>query len=71
MHSFVSCLMHCVFSTKERRRLINPEIQSRPYLSGIARENKMKMLSIGGVEDPFICCYRFPQLCRSQSRFNF
>ena len=53
MHSFVSCLMHCVFSTKERRRLISPEIQSRlyPYLGGIARENKMKTLSIGGVED--------------------
>ncbi len=53
MHSFVSCLMHCVFSTKERRRLITPEIQLRlyPYLGGIARENKMKALSIGGVED--------------------
>ena len=53
MHSFVSCLMHCVFTTKERRRLITPEIQNRlyPYLGGIARENKMKALSIGGVED--------------------
>jgi REP element-mobilizing transposase RayT len=45
--------MHCVFSTKERRRLINPELQQRlyPYLGGIARENKMKALSIGGVDD--------------------
>jgi len=45
--------MHCVFSTKERRRLIIPELQARlyPYLGGIARENKMKALSIGGVED--------------------
>ena len=45
--------MHCVFSTKERRRLITPELQDRlyPYLGGIARENKMKALSIGGVED--------------------
>ncbi|HXI25773.1 MAG TPA: IS200/IS605 family transposase [Pyrinomonadaceae bacterium] len=53
MHSFVSCLMHCVFSTKERRRLITPETQQRlyPYLGGIARGNKMKALSIGGVED--------------------
>jgi REP-associated tyrosine transposase len=53
MHSFVSCLMHCVFSTKERRRLLTPELQQRlyPYLGGIARENKMKALSIGGVED--------------------
>ena len=53
MHSFVSCLMHCVFSTKERRRLITPEMQSRlyPYLGGIARENKMKAPSVGAVED--------------------
>jgi putative transposase len=53
MHSFVSCLMHCVFSTKERRKLITPELEQRlyPYLGGIARENKMKALSIGGVED--------------------
>lgn len=53
MHSFVSCLMHCVFSTKERRKLITPDLQERlyPYLGGIARENKMKALGIGGVED--------------------
>ena len=53
MHSFVSCLMNCVFSTKEKRRLITPDLQERlyPYLGGIARENKMKALSIGGVED--------------------
>ena len=53
MHSFVSCLMHCVFATKERRPFIKPEFQTRlwPYLGGIARENKMKALMIGGVED--------------------
>jgi REP element-mobilizing transposase RayT len=45
--------MHCVFSTKERRQLITPDLQQRlhPYLGGIAREHKMKALSIGGVED--------------------
>jgi REP element-mobilizing transposase RayT len=45
--------MHCVFSTKERRKLITPDLQERlyPYLGGIARENKMKALAIGGVED--------------------
>ncbi len=53
MHSFVSCLMHVVFSTKERRSWITPEIQDRlwPYLGGIARENKMKALKVGGVDD--------------------
>ena len=45
--------MHCVFATKERRPLINPELQTRlwPYLGGVARENQMKALIVGGVED--------------------
>jgi REP element-mobilizing transposase RayT len=45
--------MHCVFTTKERRKFITPELQGRlyPYLGGIARENKLKALAIGGVED--------------------
>jgi putative transposase len=53
MHSFVSCLMHVVFSTKERRRWVTPELRNRlePYLGGIARKNKMKALCVGGVED--------------------
>jgi putative transposase len=53
MHSFVSCLLHVVFSTKERRRLITPTLQEQlwPYLGGIARNNKMKAVKIGGVED--------------------
>ena len=45
--------MHVVFSTKARQRVITPDIQSRlwPYLGGIARENKMKALAVGGIED--------------------
>jgi REP element-mobilizing transposase RayT len=45
--------MHCVFATKQRRPLIKPDLQQRlwPYLGGIARENKMKALIVGGVED--------------------
>jgi putative transposase len=51
--SYVSAYFHCVFSTKERRRLITPALAQRlwPYLGGIARENKIKALEIGGVED--------------------
>lgn len=53
MHSFVSVRLHLVFATKGRKPLIKPAIQTRlwPYLGGIARENKMKALAIGGVED--------------------
>ena len=53
MHSFNSCLMHCVFSTRERRPYLTSEIRDRlwSYLGGIARENDMKALAIGGVAD--------------------
>jgi len=42
--SYVSSYFHCVFSTKERRRLITPALRERlwPFLGGIARQNKMK-----------------------------
>src|SRR5437867_11799428 len=52
-HSYVSNLMHCIFSTKDRFPLINAELESRlwPYVGGIARENKMRALAIGGTKD--------------------
>ena len=52
-HSYTSSLFHCVFSTKGRRRLITPALQSRlwPFMGGIARENGMTAVAIGGVED--------------------
>ncbi|MBX3418662.1 MAG: IS200/IS605 family transposase [Pirellulaceae bacterium] len=53
MHSFVSCHLHVVFATKGRQPLITPEIAARlwPYIGGIARENKMKAIKVGGIED--------------------
>jgi putative transposase len=53
MHSFVSCLMHVVFSTKDRRPYLTPDVQERlwPYLGGIARESKLRALKVGGVAD--------------------
>jgi putative transposase len=53
MHSYVSCLFHCVWATKGRRPRITPDLQARlwPYLGGIARENKIKALVIGGTTD--------------------
>ena len=52
-HSYASCLFHCVFSTKERRELLTPDLKKRlfAYLGGIARENRMKALAIGGAKD--------------------
>ncbi|HEX8129739.1 MAG TPA: IS200/IS605 family transposase [Pyrinomonadaceae bacterium] len=52
-HSYLSNLMHCVFSTKERRKFITPEVQQRlwPFIGGTAKKNDMKALAIGGVAD--------------------
>jgi REP element-mobilizing transposase RayT len=49
-HTYVSDLVHCVFSTKLRRNLIQPEVQSDlwSFLGGIARKNKFKALTVGG-----------------------
>lgn len=51
--SYVSSYFHCVFSTKERRRLITAALAERlwPFMGGIARQNEMKAIEIGGVED--------------------
>ena len=45
--------MHCVFSTKERRKTIHPELQPRlwAYIGGIARSHGMKALAVGGIDD--------------------
>ncbi len=52
-HSYICNHVHYVFSTKHRQKMITPELEARlwPYMGGIARENKMKALAIGGVED--------------------
>jgi len=51
--SYVSCFMHYVFSTKDRQDWINLELRKRlyPYFGGIAKTNRMKMLTAGGTEN--------------------
>ena len=52
-HSYVSNLVHCTFSTKGRHPFIDSALESRlwPYLGGVAKENRMKALAIGGTTD--------------------
>lgn len=52
-HSYSSCFIHDVFSTRERRKLISTELRPRlwRYMGGIARENGMKALAVGGTDD--------------------
>jgi putative transposase len=52
-HTYVSNLIHVVFSTKGRRNLIALDKQTQlwSYLGGIARKNGFKAVAIGGIEN--------------------
>jgi putative transposase len=52
-HTYVSELIHCVFSTKHRRNLIPAEVQPQlwAFLGGVARKNGFKALIVGGTEN--------------------
>jgi REP-associated tyrosine transposase len=56
-HTYTSLLVHCVFSTKDRRPLITEEMQPRlwAFLGGIARKNAMKALADGHGNLPCTC----------------
>jgi putative transposase len=61
-HTYVSELIHCVFSTKERRNLISSEIQPQlwAFLGGIARKNGFKALMVGGTENHVHILFSLP-----------
>lgn len=52
-NSYIACHVHCVWSTKERHKLITHNLRERlwPFIGGIARQNHMKALVVGGMED--------------------
>jgi putative transposase len=52
-NTYTSLYYHIVFSTKNRIKHINPEIEECvwEYIGGIARENKIIALQVGGAED--------------------
>jgi len=52
-HTCINALYHCVFSTKDRRKIITPEIRPQlwAYLGGIAREIKTHALLVGGTDN--------------------
>jgi REP element-mobilizing transposase RayT len=45
--------MHYVWSTKERNKIIDANLREHlwPFIGGITRQNGMKALIVGGVED--------------------
>ncbi len=52
-NTYTSLHYHLVFSTRNRERWLSPEIEDRiwSYLAGIVRENRLKPIQIGGVDD--------------------
>jgi len=52
-HTYVSQLVHIVFSTKGRSNQIPEEIQQRlwSFLGGIARKNGSKAIASGGTKN--------------------
>jgi len=52
-HSYSQNYLHLVFSTKERQKLISPQMQPKlwSYLGGIARNHGFLVLANGGIED--------------------
>jgi REP element-mobilizing transposase RayT len=52
-NTYASLHYHIIFSTKKRERWITPDVEPRlwAYLGGIARDNKIQALKIGGTVD--------------------
>jgi REP element-mobilizing transposase RayT len=77
-NTFTSLHYHIVFSTKNREPLVTRDIEQRvwEFLGGIARQNKMKALRVGGMEDhihmlvgapPTIAPFRIARLVKGGS----
>ncbi len=52
-NSYTSLFTHVIFSTHNREPLLKSALRERlfAYMGGIARANKIKAVSIGGVEE--------------------
>ena len=61
-HTYFQNVMHVVFSTKERQRMIPPKMKSRlwSYTAGICKGQKLFVHSIGGMEDHIHLLLQFP-----------
>jgi REP element-mobilizing transposase RayT len=51
--TLVSLLVHIIFSTKNRERIITPEIEPElfAYMGGILRNHESRLLDAGGTDD--------------------
>ncbi len=61
-HTYFQNVMHIVFSTKERRRIIPPDMKDRlwSYAAGICKRQNVFVHAIGGMEDHIHLLLQFP-----------
>jgi putative transposase len=61
-HTYSNLLSHVVFSTKDRKPLIDAEVKPRllGYLNGIVRENGGKVLSLNAMPDHVHMLWELP-----------
>jgi putative transposase len=52
-NTYASLFYHVIFSTKNRENFIHRDLEARvwAYLGGVARENKITALCVGGIEN--------------------
>ena len=52
-NTYSSLFYHIVFSTKNRKSWIKPEIENRvwSYIGGVARAHNMQAIQVGGIDD--------------------
>lgn len=61
-HSYSQNIIHLVFSTKNRRKTIQKQMQARlwAYMAAICQTNKIFVYAIGGMEDHVHMLMRLP-----------
>ena len=61
-HTYFQNVMHVVFSTKERRKIIPPDMKERlwSYAAGICKHENVFVHAIGGIEDHIHLLLQFP-----------
>src|SRR4051812_44296173 len=71
-HSYCTNLIHCVFSTKERRPSIPEEMLEKlwAYMSGIAENHHIEALAIGGITNHIHLLMAIPQTMTVASAVN-
>jgi putative transposase len=52
-HTYVANYHHAVWSTKHREASITEDVRERlwSYIGGVAREHKMRLIEVGGIEN--------------------